>query len=300
MKEQDVTFFGTLLNIEPEAVKTAIEDGSLGEKVTALEMMNKTDVETLKGNLKTQVRAEHLTELEESAKKGELPQELYKPINGAVLEKLEKKLSKEYDVAEYNGIDDLVAKAISNTAKPDDTKLQEQLEKIRKLQEANTTLSEEKETAVKKANDEKNDWILNKEKSDFINQVPFDFSDVDQKELESVTAERREILKNVFDSQYNLAFKDEKVTVFKDGNPLLTDTTFEPVPISDVLQKTAAKLGLKLKSPETGGQGGQSSGSNGSQFKDIEEFEAYCRTKNIVSTSTAGIALLKKSGLKLY
>ena len=292
MKENDVTYFSTLLNIDAEAVKGAAEDGSLGEKITALGMTSKADVEELKTNLTQQVRNTYLSELEESAKKGELPQELYKPINGAVLEKQEKKLAKEYGVTEYDGFDDLVAKAIKNTAKPDDTKAQELLEKIGKLQEANTNLVAEKEDAVKAVKEEFNQKSLSRELTDYINRVPFDFSDVEEKDLDSVTAERREILKSVFESQNKLAYNDDKITVFQDDKPLLVEHTLAPVPISDVLRKTASKLGMKLKSPDTGGQGGSSSGGNGSAtFKDVEEYNALCKAKGIGSTSAEGLKI---------
>jgi len=292
MKENDVTYFSTLLNIDAEAIKGAAEDGSLGEKITALGMTSKADVEELKTNLTQQVRNTYLSELEESAKKGELPQELYKPINGAVLEKQEKKLAKEYGVTEYDGFDDLVAKAIKNTAKPDDTKAQELLEKIGKLQEANTNLVAEKEDAVKAVKEEFNQKSLSRELTDYINRVPFDFSDVEEKDLDSVTAERREILKSVFESQNKLAYNDDKITVFQDDKPLLVEHTLAPVPISDVLRKTASKLGMKLKSPDTGGQGGSSSGGNGSAtFKDVEEYNALCKAKGIGSTSAEGLKI---------
>lgn len=300
MKDNDVAFFGTLLNTDAESVKSAIEDGTLSEKITALGLMKKSDVETLKENLTREAKSSYLLELEESAKKGELPQELYKPIHGAAMEKLEKRLSKEYNISEYEGIDDLVTKAIKNSAKPDDTKLQEHLEKMEKLQEANKTLVSEKEEIKEQLTKEKNDWIFGREKSDAINQVPFDFSDVDEKELESVIAQRKEILSNVFDAQFTLGFKDEKLTVFrKNGEALLNDATFEPIPISDVLTKTATTLGQKLKSPESGGQGGKSSGGTSSRFKDHDEFNAYCQSKGIQPSSPEGMKIYKESGLKL-
>lgn len=292
MKENDVTYFSTLLNIDAEAVKGAAEDGSLGEKIIALGMTSKADVEELKTNLTQQVRNAYLGDLVESAKKGELPQELYKPINGAVLEKQEKKLAKEYGVTEYDGFDDLVAKAIKNTAKPDDTKAQELLEKIGKLQEANTNLVAEGKAAQDALKEEFNQKALTRELNDYINQVPFDFSDVEEKDLESVTAERREILQSVFESQNKLAYSDDKITVFQDDKPLLVEHTLAPVPISDVLRKTASKLGMKLKSPDTGGQGGSSSGGNGSAtFNDVDEFHALCKSKGIGTTSAEGLKI---------
>jgi hypothetical protein len=112
MNEKDVAFFGTLLNETEDNVKQYIEDGTLGEKVSGLGLLNKSQVETLKSNYASEVKNGYLAELAEQAKRGEVPQDLYKPIHGAVLEKTEKALSKKYEVADYDGFDDLVDKAI--------------------------------------------------------------------------------------------------------------------------------------------------------------------------------------------
>ena len=98
MKENDVEFIGTLLKLEPDAVKSAVEEGTLGEKIKALNLMGGDQVEALKENLAKDVKATYFSELVEKAKKGELDQELYKPIHGAVLEKAEKDLAKTYNV----------------------------------------------------------------------------------------------------------------------------------------------------------------------------------------------------------
>jgi hypothetical protein len=70
MKENDVAYLGTLLGLETEAVNGAIEDGTIGEKITALNLMKADQVETLKTNLANDVKQTYFGELVEQAKRG--------------------------------------------------------------------------------------------------------------------------------------------------------------------------------------------------------------------------------------
>jgi len=302
MKENDVAFFGTLLGLDTEAVKGAIEDGSLGDKINALGLMGKGDVETLKTNYAKEVKDSHMAELTEQAKKGELPQDLYKPIHGAVSEKLEKTLSKKFNVADYESVEDLVDKAINiNKGKSDDTKLQEIQALNEKLVEANKRLVKEGEEAEVRIKSEFESQIINRDLSDLYNSVPFDFSDVNDDELASAQETRKFVLKGVFETNYGAKMNEGKLVVTdKNGDILKDPNTFAPIPVSNVFNDLAKKAGLKLKSPESGGQGGSSSGQKGSRFKDVDEFNQYCIDNKIVATSAEGLAILKDSGLKLF
>lgn len=300
MNEKDVTYFSTLLNLPAEDVEKAIEDGLLGEKLSA-SVMTKDQVEKMKVNYAKEIKSGHISELTEAAKKGELDPDLYKVIKGASYEMLEKDLAKEYGVNDFDGVKDLVAKAIkNNTAKPDDKKLHELTDKIEKLQQANEKLLTEKDEAVQSAKSEYETRLLNREKSDFVKTVPFDFSDVEEKELERIASQRQKIITDVFDARFNLTFDDDKIIVkSKDGSALTNEATLEPIPVSDVLKNLASELGIKLKSPESGGQGGRSSGKNGKvQFKDADEFKQYCEENNIKPTSNRGIELWAASRQK--
>jgi hypothetical protein len=301
MNEKDVAFFGTLLGIDAGEVKTLAEAGSLGDKIKALGLVSKDDVEKLKTNLRKEVREVHLSELVEQAKKGELDGDLYKAVKGASYEMLEKELAKEYNVQDFNGVKDLVAKAIkNNTAIPDDKKLQELTEKIERLQEANTKLVTEKDEAVQAAKQEYEGKILAREKTDFVSKLPFDFSDVEEKDLETVTATRRKILTDVFDARYQMEFKNDKILVKgRDGNPLTNEATLEPIPVSDVLKKIASELGLKLKSPESGGQGGKSSGGTSGKFASPEAYFKYCESKGLNPTSPEAMKIRAERGIEM-
>lgn len=300
MNEKDVAYFGTLLNLEAKDVEAAAQDGTLGDKITALGLMAKDQVETLKTNYAKEVKSSHLNELIDKAKKGELDPDLYKPIKGAAYEMLEKELAKEYGVEDFNGVNDLVSKAINKnkTGKPDDKAVQELNDKIKLLQEANLNLVKEKDEAVNSARNDYESRIINRDKSDYINKIPFDFSDVEDSELDKISASRKKILNDVFDARYNLRFEGDNIAVFgKDGEMLKNTATYEPVPVNDVLKGIALELGIKLKSPESGGQGGRSSGQNGSKFGSIEEFNQYCEKNGIGLTDPKAIKLFSESGL---
>lgn len=298
MNENDVAFFGTLLNLDTEAVKGAVEDGTLGNKIAALELLGKDQVETLKTNLSKEVRNIHLLELSESAKSGNLDGELYKAIKGAAYEMLEKDLSKEYKVDEFKDVKDLVAKIFNKAIKTDDKTLHELNEKLNALKEVNSKLSTEKEEAVTAARTDYEGKLLARSKSEFVNTVPFDLADIPDAELEKVTNSRREILSTVFDARYDLAFDGEKVVVSgKDGNVLKNPATLDPIPAADVLKSLASELGQKLKSPESGGQGGRSSSANGKMFQNQAEFDQYVQDNKINPYSKEGIKLFSDSGL---
>lgn len=302
MKENDVAFFGTLLNESEENVKQFAEEGTLGDKVKALGMMDKAQVETLKANYAKEVKDSYLGELSEAAKKGEVPQDLYKPIHGAVLEKTEKALSKKYEVMEYDSFDDLVDKAINkHKGQSDDQRVADLTSLVDELKGANTKLVTEKEEAEARIKAQFENQIMSRDMNDHISKVPFDFSDVEEDKLEEAQASRREILNSVFASRYNTVYQDGKIVVTdKEGNVVKNSATLDPVPVSNVLLDVAKGVGLKLTSPESGGQGGTSTGKNGSRFKDEADFREHCKANGIVPTSPEGIALLKESGLKLY
>ncbi len=299
MEKHDVEYFGTLLNEKPEDVEKAITDGTLSEKVKALKLMNEADVTTMKTNFAKEVKVNHINELVEEAKKGNLDKELHKVIKGATLEITEKSLAKEYKVDEYEGINDLVAKAISkNKGQTDDTKLQELNQKFETLQGINKNLVKEKDDAITEANKKADYRVLSRDKKDIVKGIPFDFSDVKQEDLKKITDQRRQIVESVFDAKYNLVFQgDTTVVEDKEGNLVKDPNTLAAIPPSDVMKMIPVELGIKIKSPEAGGQGGSSSGGNGSaQFATIDEFNKYCDDRKIKVTSAEGIKIYAERG----
>lgn len=289
MKDNDVEFIGTLLSLDTEAVNGALEDGTVGEKIKALNLMGTDQVDTLKENLSKEVKSTYFSELVEKAKSGELDQELYKPIHGAVLEKAEKDLAKTYNV-ERSNLPDMVAKISKNGQSNDNEQL---VKDIVELREANERLVLEKDEAVTNVKSEYSNKLLSREKADQLNKVPFDFSDVDEDKLEKVKASRRKIINDVFDASYTLA-DSEGITVVKDkdGKIVKDPVTLTPLTALNVMKDLAVELGQKLKSPESGGQGGSSSGNNGSApFASTEDFVKYCDSKGIQTNSAEGVKI---------
>jgi len=297
MEKHDVEFLGTLLNEKPGTVEQVITDGKLSEKIQALNLMGKGEVETLKTNLAKQVKENHISELVENAKGGNVDKDLYGVIKGAVIEKTERTLSKEHGIAEFDGINDLVLKAISkNKGQTDDTKTQELSQKILDLQDINTQLVTDKEQAVEEAQTNANNMVLSRDKRDLVFGVPFDLTSVDESNLEETTRQRRQIVESVFDANYSLAFDGNNVIVQdKEGQIIKNPATLEPISPSDVMNGIPKTIGIPTKSPEGGGQGGSSSAGKGdARFANLAEFNAYCEEKGILATGKEGIALWAK------
>jgi len=299
MNEKDSAYFGTLLNITPEDVEKSVTDGTLSEKVAALNLMDSQQVETLKTNLAKQVKTEHIQELVNGVSKGDTDKTLYDAIKKSALSKLERKLADKHKIEKFEGFDDLVSQAVDkNKGLTDDTRVQELETKISDLQGINKNLVKEKDTAVDEANTKADSRVLDRDKRDMVNGIPFDFSDVDAANLQTISGQRKQIAESVWDSKYTLAFEGESVVAKdKQGNVIKDPATLEPVPPAELMNKIPVELGIKIKVPETGGQGGSSSGGQGSaRFATIQEFGDYIDKHGIKSTSPEGIKLWAERG----
>lgn len=291
MKEDDVAYIGGLLGLNADDVNSAVEEGTIGKKMKALNLMGADQVDALKENLTKDVKTSYYAEIVEKAKKGELDTDLYGTIKGSVLERLEKDFSKTYNV-DRKPLNDMIAEISTNGQSNDNEQLVKDLAQLR---EVNENLVKEKDDAVKAAKADYEGKLLSRDKMENINSIPFDFSDVDEGELEKATTSRKQILTDVFDARFQLSYSDGNTVVKKDGEIVKNPATLSPLHVSDVMKSLATELGLKLKSPETGGQGGSSSGGNAdSPFPDKEAFDKYCRDKGILPTSIEGLAIWKE------
>jgi len=300
MNEINVKYFSTLLNIEAGDVEAAETDGTLGDKVQALNLMNNDQVETLKTNLTKQVKSEHMDEIIELARTNLLDKDLYGMVRGSVYEKLENQLADEYGVKEFKGVKDLVAKISHKATKTDDKTVQELNDKLEALKNVNQRLDKEKNELEPTIRAEYEGRLLGRDMKDLLTQIPFDFSDVEDDNLEKVTSQRRQIVESVFNSKFDLKFDGDKIVVTdKQGDIMKNQTTLDPLSPLDVLNAIPVELGIKLTSPEAGGQGGKSSGGKNGQFKSEEEFYAHLDARNIQPMSKEGIDLFSKSGLAL-
>jgi len=302
MIETDVAQLSELLKIDKEIVVASEKDGTLSTRIgDALKkgFIDTKSFETFKKNYKDEVVNQYFNELVEGAKKGDVPQELYKPIKGSALQQKEREFSKKFEITEYTSIDDLIEKAISKTTA--NGKPAPEFEKtISELKTANLHLQKEKEEAVKTVEQQFKARSLERDKTDLISQVPFDFTGTKPDELESKRAKTQQILKSVFDANYTLDYDDKQrlVVVDKEGKVLRNTATLDPVSASDVIMNVANEYSLKLISPDKGGQGGSSSQKTSVGFHDYDSFKQWCTSNNYKETSKEAVSAWSKSGLK--
>jgi len=283
MKEQDVAFIAKAFNLDTEIVKSSVEDGTLSKRLEDA-MSNKVvysgeDFEKFKNNYAEEVKDKYFGELVDLAKKGEVPHDLHSPIKGAVTEQLERQLSKKYNVDSYSDVFELVD-SINKPASNGNN--DEFLKQIEELKTANKTLLEEKENAVKDANDKMRSELITRDRDQILSSIPFDFSDAKADELEATQTRAKKILQNVFDADYDLDYDNGKLVV-KDkstGELVKDQATREPLPASKVFTDVAKYANMKLKSPDNGGQGGKSSGKT-SSYESLEDFESTMKSQGI-------------------
>jgi hypothetical protein len=301
MEEQDVAYFVEQLGLEKEVVEAAIKEGTLSQRIkdaTKDQVVYKTpdDFEAFKTNFKTEVETKYISDLEEKAKKGDIPQILYAPIKGAALQQAERELAKKHGVDEYDNLDDLVGKLIKTSANGNvNEELQRQLDE---LKTRNQQLADEKEEALSTVEKDYKNKFLTKFKEDMVKNVPHDFSSVNKDELTTYQERTRKVLTNVFDADYTLDYDENgREVVKKDGDIIKNQNTYEPVPVLDVFTSLAKEIGQKLKSPDSGGQGGSSSGKTTGSYATVEEFEADMASKGIKNNDPKYIEAYAASGL---
>lgn len=300
MKENDVAYISEQFGLEPEIVQASINDGTLSvrlkDSLSTKKIYNDDEFKTLLNNHADEVRNAYFNELVDGSKKGNVPQEIYKPVNGAVRQQIERELSKKYNIAEFNDLHDLVDRVVqtsANSKTPPDIEQQ-----INELKQANLRLKEEKDNAVKTVADEYKTKFIDKEKSTALDRVPFDFTDYKADEVDTVRLKTKTILKSVFDSEYKLDYDEKGRLIVRKGESIIKDeATREPVSVENVLLNLAKEYNMKIKSPDRGGQGGQSSTQSNGLFGSVQEFNEWCDKKGIASTSREALDMYRKSGL---
>jgi hypothetical protein len=298
MKDNDVASIVEQFGLTKEIVEASEKDGTLGTRIkdslSGKVIYDKAGFEVFKKNHAAEVTNTYFSDLVEKAKKGDLPTDLYTPIKGAAYQQLERDFSKEFDVAEFKDVHDLVKQAVKKSTA--NGKPQTELEKqVNDLKAANLLLKSEKENAVLTVQNEYKGKFLNSEMSGVLEQIPFDFTDVKADELAGKKQKTQTLLKSVFSSEYKLDTDAQNRTVVLKGTDVLKNSaTLEPLPLKDVLINLAKEYNLKLTSPDNGGQGGKSSGqSTGSKFATDKEFYDYCTANKIDVTSPEAMQLLR-------
>lgn len=304
MIENDVTAISQLFGLDKAIVEASDKEGTLSVRIADVlkkNYINNDTFNTFKGNHKTEVETSYFNDLVEKAKKQDIPQDIYKPVKGAVLQQIEREISKKYGVTDFQNFDDLIEKVSKKTSANGQT-IPEYETKINELKTANLKLKQEADEAIKTVETRYRTQAIDREKVDFVNKVPHDFSGFKAEELENARLKTKNILKSVFDGDgYKLDYDDKNRLVVIDPKGLVmkSTATLDPVNPLDVFIDLAKQYGQKLTSPDKGGQGGKSSEQSSTMFADVDAFTAYCESKNINPLSKEGLDLLKLSGLKL-
>jgi hypothetical protein len=302
VKEQDVAYISEQFGISKEIVESSVNDGTLSQRIkdslVDKVIYNKEEFETFKTNLTTEASDNYFRSLVEKANKGDIPNELHKPIKGAALQQLERDLSKDYEITDYSNVKDLISKAIqkqSANGKPN-AELEKQVDELKTV---NLRLAQEKEDALKTVEQKYKSQNIERDKLDALRQTPYDYSEVKPEELEKVKLRTQNLLKSVFDSEYMLDYDDKNRLVVKDkeGNIKKNSATLDPVPVKDVLVELAVEYNLKLQSPDQGGQGGKSSHQTTGVFSNEDEYMKWCAAEKISPTSPRALEMRRTSGL---
>jgi len=299
--DKTVAALSGLLGLDPEVVKVSIEEDTLDSRITDFKEKNriqkKDDFEKYEGNLKRETIEAHDRELLGKAKSGELDGDLYKAIKGATLQMKEKDVAKKFGITDYNNFDDLLDKATkSQSGGTDDEKVKAFESKVEDLKQANLKLEKERNEAVSAVEQKYKNRFLDTELKAAIKNLPFDFDGADDKEkaAKSVT----EMVESVFKGRYDLSTNDDYSAVMvsdKNGEIVKSEATREPVPTSEVLSRLTKEFNIKMKSPETGGQGGQSShSSTNNSYTTQEELDAAIDRGDIKPFSKEAIEASRK------
>ena len=201
----------------------------------------------------------------------EVPRELYNKVKAAAFESIEKDLAKEHEITEYNGLKDLVSKAISkiNSGKGNQDEKDKQIE----LLKSNLLKAEQdKESAVNELKTKFEGEFISRDLNSALKALPLDYEG-------DVLDKQSKLLTSAFNSEYKLGRKGEHTVVLdKDGKPVL-DKLGDPQPVSEVIKSFATGYGFKIKEADPGGRGtGSSTTSSPLKGKD---FNAYLEEKGI-------------------
>lgn len=286
MKDNDVASLAEQFNLDPEIVKSSVDDGTLSTRIK--DAMNKKVIydtdkfDEFKKNYAKEVQDSHFSELISKAKSGEVPKELYDTIKGASMQQLERNLAKKYGVEDFDGVEDLIEKVKSSANGTDESQ-----RLIEELRTANKKLLEEKESAVNTARQEYKSTLIKQEKQRILNSIPLNSED---------PAKIQRLLNGVFNDEYSIDYDNDSFVVRKGDEVVKDEATRAPVSPASVYESLAKEYNW-LKVPDTGGQGGKSSGHSTGRYESLEQFKSDMAARNIATTDPEYYKLYAESGL---
>ena len=254
-----------ILGIEPQAVQIAEEKGELENIITKFKTDNQVFTLMELEDFKRNSEKSFIQKI--TSGDNQIPNELYNYIKGAVLEKIERKLKREYDFSgNYENFNDLVEGIISESSKQPAESKKEDLEKIAELENTVNEYMKTAQQAEKYRNqilqfeDEKNktvneitgkyqNRILSDKLSRLINQIPFDDSDNEFTANLLKDGFRNKLSESV---EWKFDENDNIIAVNKTTGGLLTDKVGNPLDIDKVVKQYVTEFKVPLKQPKQG------------------------------------------------
>jgi len=261
--------------IEVVSTLSGIDKTELTEKIKtdegALEVATK-----MKGLKVFESDAKHIEFLDNFLKAKEQPikDAAYKESKIAIHEKIEKEVKRKLGLdnwklgTDYATTDELLEKAIAEKTKATGTDTNEEIKKRdAKILELTQKRDTELEDAIKPYSSEINGLLIGNALEMLRDKVEVDKEKVDG---------QLDFVRFQFDKQgLKIGKKDNKYVVLKqDGSPVVDETTFQPLSVSQVISNIAeANIPLK-KSVPAGGRGGNNN-NNQNQNSDSIDWSAF-------------------------
>ena len=249
MNKESVGFLADLLKSEPGVIEKALDEGGFDSIIGTY----KEGVEIFTPDELTRKLANTADDaIANLGKDGKLPQHIYSMAVGNKMESLEKKWGKEFEIASWEGIDNLldkiVNKKVDESGKATDEKDKRIDELKSMIKDNDKNFAEEKEALSIGFDNE----IINMDIKDSVSIIPIDGDD------DEFLSNQRDILTTMFKANHKIERRDGKNIVFNKQGELLKDKVGDPLPLSDVVSTYAPKW-VKVKSVPDGGRGGSSS-----------------------------------------
>ena len=240
MEEKHIDLLVSITGLDKEFITNSLknEEGTTivlnqfreKNKVFKIEDWNKREL-----NIKTDIEANHLTNLIELARTQKLPSTLYNAVANNIISSHNKTLSADFgiELEDYSNIEAFKTAVKEKLTKVDNTQLQSdfnaQAQTIKDFQKKFEDQEETHKQAMKKNN-------INIVYSKALNDFPIDF------ETEEELKSRRTVADSVFNNMYEVDIIDGKTIVKdKEGNVLKNDTTKETLTIQTIFDTEISK-----------------------------------------------------------
>jgi len=261
-------------NIKPDVIEAALtEEGNFD---SVFETFDKDNQSFTNADLTRKLDNHAKEAIEKLGTDGQpLPSAVYNLAKGNAFEKKEKSWAKKHGITQYDGIDDLHEKIITQieakSGKADDEKDVE----IGRLKKLVLDTEQEKGEAVDTARSEFHSQLTQRDVMAALGQIQID---EEGEKLEN----QKEILNAVVKGEFTFEYIDGKTVAFKNGD-MLKNKVGDPQILSEVLNPFAEKY-VNVKSVPEGGRGGSSteqSKSGMGAIKTSADFYAFAEREGI-------------------